>query len=89
MLGSNLPRDSRAQEALNNALNDGAGAVLIAAPARVFALFKSSCPCLKNPRPMRVAHPSSLLTKNPSLCESALKLNRFWNYISAAIVIDQ
>ena len=49
MLGSKLPRDSRVQEALNNAYNDGGGSVLIADPPRV--LLYSSLPAyaLKNP----------------------------------------
>jgi len=38
LLGSTLPRDSRVQEALNNALNDGGGVVLIAAPPRIFII---------------------------------------------------
>jgi hypothetical protein len=38
LLGSTLPRDNRVQEALNNALNDGGGAVFIAVPPRVFII---------------------------------------------------
>jgi hypothetical protein len=46
--GSNLPRDSRMQVALNNAPERNSERFLLF-PSSPISLFKPSCPCLKKP----------------------------------------
>jgi hypothetical protein len=80
LLGSNLPRDSRVQVALNNAHNDRGGVVLIAAPSRVLSYSRLPAHALKKPNIIGCAqrffiffNPSAKLTSIPSFYESALR----------------
>ena len=68
LLGSNLSRDSRVQEALNNA-TEGNSRNILAVPLAFLALFKPSCLCLKKTQSNQIARSKSLSNHSIIFCD--------------------